>query len=150
MRTSIIILGLFALTLTRTPSIAEPPAKTPDAATLQSFLAGDYRLIGQEAGSGATYAGSIKLREKEDGFEVTRITAGVTTEGRAAIETSREGNPVLRMRFTSEGHSYEATYLWRSDLDNYPRLTGYVYLTEGEIKSPGLEALFHIPPTPEK
>ena len=125
MRTSIVILGLLALTLIRTPpSVAETPGKTPDAATLRGFLAGDYRLIGQQPGSGATYSGSIKLREKEDGLAVTRIIAGVTTEGRAAIETSREGNPVLRMRFTSEGHPYEATYLWHSDLDNYPRLTG--------------------------
>jgi hypothetical protein len=150
MRTSIVLLGLLALTVIRTPSVAETPGKTPDAAALRGFLAGDYRLIGQEAGSGATYSGSIELREKEDGFAVTRIIAGVTTEGRAAIETSREGNPVLRIRFASEGRPYEGTYLWRSDLDNYPRLTGYVYLTEGELKSPGLEALFHIPPTPER
>ncbi len=32
----------------------------------------------------------------------------------------------------------------------YPRLTGYVYRLKGATKSPGIEALFHLPPTPAK
>ena len=37
---------------------------------------------------------------------------------------------------------YDATYSWQSDPDNYPRFTGYLYLSG--TKSPGLEALFPI------
>jgi len=32
----------------------------------------------------------------------------------------------------------------------YPRLTGYVYRLKGATKSPGIEALVHLPPTPAK
>jgi len=41
-----------------------------------------------------------------------------------------------------ENKSYEATYLIDSDLDNYGRLTGYLYIKGTETKKPGLEALF--------
>jgi hypothetical protein len=46
------------------------------------------------------------------------------------------------MRFRFDGNEYDATYSWQSDPDNYPRLTGYLYLSG--TKSPGLEALFPI------
>ncbi len=49
---------------------------------------------------------------------------------------------VLRVTFTENKKEYEATYLIDSDLDNYGRLTGYIYLKAGGTKSPGLEALF--------
>jgi hypothetical protein len=50
--------------------------------------------------------------------------------------------PVLRMHFHLDGKEYDATYCWQSDPDNYPRFTGYLYLSG--TKSPGLEALFSI------
>ena len=37
---------------------------------------------------------------------------------------------------------YEATYFFNSDLDNYARLLGYLYVIQGGTKEPGLEALF--------
>jgi hypothetical protein len=49
---------------------------------------------------------------------------------------------VLRIRFIDENKNYEATYLINSDLDNYARLSGFLYLIQGETKVPGLEALF--------
>lgn len=52
--------------------------------------------------------------------------------------------PVLRAHFSTDGQEYEATYLWRSELDNYPRVTGYIYLPKNQTKSPGIEALFPI------
>ncbi len=33
-------------------------------------------------------------------------------------------------------------YLWRNDLDNYARISGYVYQLGKKILKPGLEALF--------
>jgi hypothetical protein len=41
-----------------------------------------------------------------------------------------------------ESKRYEATYLINSDLDNYARLSGYLYLIQGGTKVAGLEALF--------
>jgi hypothetical protein len=47
----------------------------------------------------------------------------------------------LRIRFIDENKSYELTYIIDSDLDNYARSTGFLYLKEGGSKEPGLEAL---------
>lgn len=108
------------------------------------FFAGDYALIGRKPDSRETYAGRVRLRESSGGgLEVTRTVNGRTARGRAAFETATADRiPVLRMRFTLDGRRCEGTYLWRSDLDNYLRLTGYVYRLDGGTKSAGLEALF--------
>jgi hypothetical protein len=125
-------------------------ADSPDTPFLLEFLAGDYRLIGQQPDSGAPYVGKISLCERNGQFELVRTVEGTTIHATGSITTAGEGTAVLKVQFTVGGVAYEATYLWRSDLDNYPRLTGYVYRKQGETHSPGLEALFHIPPTPEK
>jgi hypothetical protein len=124
--------------------------KAPDVKFLLGFLAGDYRLVGQKPDSSAAYLGRLTLRETGGAFAVTCVVAGVTSYRTASIDTTSEGVPVLRMRFSEGGVEYAATYLWQTDPDNYPRLTGYVYRAQGETKSPGLEALFHVPPTPAK
>lgn len=55
---------------------------------------------------------------------------------------------VLRMRFRSGNSSFEGTYLFHSDLDNYARITGYLYKVDPKTgvpvntKNPGLETLF--------
>ena len=121
-----------------------------DVPFLLEFLAGDYRLVGQQPDSGTPYVGKVSFRERKGQFEIIRTVGGTTIHGTGIITTGGEGTAVLRCRFTVTKVAYEATYLWRSDMDNYPRLTGYVYHKQGETKSPGLEALFHIPPTPEK
>ena len=125
-------------------------AAPPDIPFLLEFLAGDYRLVGQQPDSGAPYVGKISFREHKGQFEVIRSIGDTTVHGTGNIETAGEGTPVLKCRFTIASIGYEATYLWRSDMDNYPRLTGYVYRKQGEAKSPGFEALFHVPPTPPK
>ncbi len=122
-------------------------AGAPDTAFLLGFLAGDYRVVGQDPNSGAAYAGRISLREHDGKLEATRTVGGVSMHGTATLDTTAERTTVLRLRFALAGVEYEGTYLWRSDLDNYPRLTGYVYRSHGPTDSPGL---FHVPPTPEK
>jgi len=125
-------------------------AALPDIPFLLEFLAGDYRLIGQQPDSGASYVGQASFRERNGRFELVRTIGSTTTHGTGRITTAGEGTAVLRCQFAVAGVAYEATYLWRSDMDNYPRLTGYVYRRKGETNSPGLEALFHAPPTPKK
>jgi hypothetical protein len=49
---------------------------------------------------------------------------------------------VLRVRFVRAGQEYEIPYLWRSDLDNYARLSGYLDQPGKQTDSPGMEALF--------
>ena len=142
--------ALLCLALTLGGAAEDAGRTASDPAFWCGFLAGDYRIVGQKPDSGAAYVGKLTLREKEHGLAVTRVIAGVTSNGTATIETSSEGLHVLRMRIVLDGVEHAGTYLWQTDLDNYPRLTGYVYRVKGGTSSPGLEALFHIPPTPAK
>jgi hypothetical protein len=75
---------------------------------------------------------------------VTRVISGERITGVGKIEHALgpdEAN-VLRVRFTRNGQEYEATYILQSDLDNYARLSGYVYQPGKHTSDPGLEALF--------
>jgi len=129
--------------------IAGVAAKEPDREFLVGFLTGDYVVVGKKPDSDETYQGRVTLRPRELEFDVTRVIAGKTEQGTAWFDTTGKPDhiPVLRMRFTQDGKSYDATYVWRGDLDNYGRITGYVFLPKpGATKSPGLEALFPLEP----
>ena len=110
---------------------------------LYEFLQGRYELIGRVPDSNKTYTGKVVLRKSGDYFEVIRRIEGKEIKGIGKIERATADKiRVLRVRFVDGNKSYEATYLIGSDLDNYGRLTGYLYLKEGGTKVPGLEALF--------
>ena len=114
-----------------------------DGDFLNSFLMGSYELIGRLPDSDMTYTGKVVLKKSGDDFEVTRVVKNKVIKGTGKIETAAADKiKVLRIRFIDENKSYEGTYLIDSDLDNYARLTGYVYLQGGGTKAPGLEALF--------
>ena len=76
-------------------------------------------------------------------LKAPRQTQISVTRGIGKIEKAAGGDAeVLRIRFDQDGKSYEGTYLIDGDLDNYARLSGYLYLADGSTKSVGLEALF--------
>lgn len=143
MRTFLVILA-FVCTAVSDSAAAEPPKRPYDLGHVASFVAGEYVLIGRKPESDATYAGRITLREHANGLEFSRTVAGETQSGSVVFDTKagESGRPVLRIRFSMDGQRYEATYLWHSDLSNFARLNGYVYLPGGKTKFPGLEALF--------
>ena len=118
--------------------------KPPDEEGLRSYMAGEYDLIGRKPDSTATYSGHVALRDDNGVLQVTRTIEGKTDKCVARFDSVAGDDriPVLRMRFYFDGKQYDATYRWQSDPDNYPRFTGYVYLTG--TKSPGLEALFPV------
>jgi len=122
----------------------ETDRKPLDEEFLRNYMAGEYDLIGRKADSSATYNGHVTLRDEGGVLQVTRTVEGKTDKCAARFDTVAGSDriPVLRMRFRFEGKEYDATYSWQSDPDNYPRLTGYLYLSG--TKSPGLEALFPI------
>ena len=107
-------------------------------------MAGEYDLIGRKADSSGTYNGRVTFRDEGGVLQVTRTIEGKTGKCAARFDTvaGTDRIPVLRMHFHFDGKEYDATYSWQSDPDNYPRLTGYLYLSG--TKSPGLEALFPI------
>jgi hypothetical protein len=125
-------------------SSGETDRKPLDEEFLRNYMAGEYDLIGRKADSSATYNGHVTLRDEGGVLQVTRTVEGKTDKCAARFDTVAGSDriPVLRMRFRFEGKEYDATYSWQSDPDNYPRLTGYLYLSG--TKSPGLEALFPI------
>ena len=108
------------------------------------YLSGTYLLIGQEIDSNKTYSGRVVLKKQGDHLEVTRIIHGEKITGIGTIEHALGPDKanVLRVRFTRNKQPFEITYLWRSDLDNYARLSGYVYQPGKHTATPGLEALF--------
>jgi len=115
-----------------------------DEESLRGYMSGEYDVIGRKSDSTATYTGHVTLREEKGVLEVTRTIDGNTDKCVARFDTI-EGTdriPVLRMHFHFDGKEYDATYRWQSDPDNYPRFTGYLYLSG--TKSPGLEAFFPI------
>ena len=125
-------------------SSGETDRKPLDEEFLRNYMAGEYDLIGRKADSSATYNGGVTLRDEGGALQVTRTVEGRTDTCAARFDTVAGSDriPVLRMRFRFDGKEYDATYSWQSDPDNYPRLTGYLYLAG--TKSPGLEALFPI------
>ena len=125
-------------------SSGETDRKPLDEEFLRNYMAGEYDLIGRKADSSATYNGHVTLRDEGGVLQLTRTVEGKTDKCAARFDTVAGSDriPLLRMRFRFEGKEYDATYSWQSDPDNYPRLTGYLYLAG--TKSPGLEALFPI------
>jgi len=111
---------------------------------LYGYLSGTYLLVGQEPDSGKTYSGRVIFKKQGDHLKVTRIIQGEKITGVGTIEHALGPDKanVLRVRFTRNKKKFEITYLWRSDLDNYARLSGYVYQPGRHTAAPGLEALF--------
>jgi hypothetical protein len=122
----------------------EADQKPLDEEFLRNYMTGEYDLIGRKADSNATYNGHVTLRDEGGVLQVTRTVEGKTQKCAARFDTvaGTDRIPVLRMHFRFDGKELDATYRWQSDPDNYPRFTGYLYLSG--TKSPGIEALFPI------
>jgi pimeloyl-ACP methyl ester carboxylesterase len=118
--------------------------KPIDEESLRGYMAGEYDLVGRKPDSTTTYTGHVTLRDENGVLQVTRTIDGKTDKSTARFDTVAGSDriPVLCVHFRFDGKEYDATYRWQSDPDNYPRLTGCVYVAG--TKSAGLEALFPI------
>ncbi len=132
-------------------------AQDEQAQFLRSFLAGQYSIIGRWCDTDSTYRGTVTVSIKNEttatpkkstalnqsALHILRTIGGKTIEAVGRIENATADNvKVLRIRFNQDGQQYEGTFLIASDLDNYARLSGYIYLQNGMTKQPGLEAWF--------
>jgi hypothetical protein len=122
----------------------DPPKPPYDLDFVGQFVTGEYVLIGRKPESDATYTGRMIFTQQGKNLTFTRTVGSDAQHGPVELDTkaAESGRPVLRICFSVGDQSYGATYLWHSDLSNFARLTGYVYLLTGETKFPGLEALF--------
>jgi hypothetical protein len=124
------------------------PAWAQDGDELDSalgFLSGDYILIGRKIDSDETYTGRISFVYNETSrcLDLKRTIGGQTVTGTARIVPVLEGDAqVLRLSFWEKGVEYEGTFLWRGDLDNFGRLSGFIYAKGTFPDKPGLEAYF--------
>ena len=110
---------------------------------LFDFIAGSYTLIGYMPGTDRAYHGNVNFDKDMDRLQITRRINGHTAHGEARIEKALHGETdVLRIRFRETDKDYEETCLIGSDLDNYPRLTCYLYQPDMATDQPGLEAYF--------
>jgi len=110
---------------------------------LADFIAGNYLLVGKLPDSNNTYHGKLQIVSTDSGIEVHRIISGKTISGSGAIEkATADGVGVFRMRFREDGTEFEETCMIQSDLDNYARITCYLYQPGVRTGNPGLEALF--------
>lgn len=100
-------------------------------------------MIGKRLNAVDTYYGEVSISQSETGLSVNRTIAERVIQGTASIaHATSDHTPVLRMRFSEEGQDYEETCLIASDLDNYARITCYLYLPGVKTMNPGMEAFF--------
>jgi len=109
---------------------------------LASFIAGKYHLVGKAIDSDETYYGKVRIVSTVSGIEVHRLIAEKAIIGSGAIEKTADNVNLLRIRFTENDMEFEETCIISGDLDNYARITCYLYLSGGETSNPGLEVLF--------
>lgn len=125
--------------------LAEPTPLTEPQESSLNYLVGTYRVVGQWPQNGATYSGTISLKRHGAALDVRRVIGGKVTLGTAFLASvTGDKIPVLQMQFTVNGVKHEGTYLWRGDLNNYARISGYVYRMDGKTTVPGIEALFNL------
>ncbi|BCV48674.1 hypothetical protein [Shewanella algae] len=111
----------------------------------KQYLQGNYQLVGKAIDSDASYTGKMSIYEQGGELKVRREIEGLSIQGTAAIEPVLNGDAkVLRIRFQQRERDIEASCLWRGDLDNYARISCYLYHPGEDTENPGLEALFHL------
>lgn len=135
-----IILCLFVFVLLPTQVFAKEVAD----GNLLNFFVGTYNIVGKSYESNQTYLGEVDMAIQGKSLKVTRRISGKKIIGKGFIELTVVGDPqeVLRIRFKEANSSYEETCLWHGDLDNYARITCYLYRPEIQTENPGLEAYF--------
>ncbi|TEW51511.1 hypothetical protein [Psychromonas algicola] len=110
---------------------------------VEKFVVGDYLLIGEGIDTQQTYSGKVSIYLEERKLKVKRIIDGQSIVGVASFESVLSGeSKALRIRFQENNIRYEESCLWGSDLDNYARISCYLYIPGADINKPGLEALF--------
>ncbi len=112
--------------------------------TIEDFFIGKYLLVGKGVESSNAYTGNVEFYRHKGSLKFKRIVNNISTIGDAAVEDALMGEAkVLRLNYEVKGEKFEQTCLWQSDLDNYARISCYLYNPGIATKNPGLEVLFH-------
>ena len=115
---------------------------------LAQYIQGTYILIGKKLDSPDTYFGEISITQSGSQLVVHRTISGQVTHGTASIEhATSDHTPVMRIRFNENHMNFEETCVVANDLDNYARITCYLYIPGVKTRNPGMEAFFIKPRT---
>ena len=110
---------------------------------LSSFVQGKYLLVGKSLDSDQTYHGKVEIKNNNGVLNVLRHINGKIINGTGAIESALNSDArVLCIRFSENDIEYEQKCLIGSDLDNYARISCYLYQPTVHTNQPGLEVLF--------
>ncbi len=145
--TVLITIGFFIqsenISFSKETQSVESKNDTEDSARLD-FLVGSYELIGREPNDGRSYYGKMIIQRKDNVLVIKKIINGKTINGVGYLRNALccDSVKTLIIEYSISGIEYESSYLIDTDLDNYARMTGYVYRKKGDTKKPGLEALF--------
>jgi hypothetical protein len=145
MRRAVALLFL-SLFFVLTPALTASADQTADRERedfLLSSLVGSYQVIGRSPDSAKTYTGRMNIIRKGNKLILEKEINGVKIAGEASVQPATADKvPVIRAAWKQGKIGYGATYLIHTDLDNYPRLTGYIYYSGRKTRAPGLETLF--------
>lgn len=104
-------------------------------------IIGLYECIGRWPDSAETYSGRVEISHASEGIRIIRNINGQRVEARGQFGTATPDEvQVLKVNFRQNRIDYEETCMLSTDLDNYPRMTCYLY--SPKTKEVGLEALF--------
>lgn len=106
----------------------------------EGFMDGAYVVIGRLPDSKQTYQGTINITTSKQVLSLTRVINGQKVVALGKFETTSENTRVLKVNFESKGKKFEESCLVNTDLDNYARVTCYVF--EKTTKKVGLETWF--------
>ena len=108
------------------------------------FLAGEYRMIGQNLDSNQTYSGMVTLVYEGNTLLVTREINHKIQKGIGRIEEPFIQSPkLLEIKFLEGDKTVKIYYLWQTEFDNYARLTGSVMQGNKKVAYEALFAQHH-------
>ena len=136
-----IVLLLTIPSFSREENASKAPKEEKSFATV--FVQANYVAVGRYPNSDSTYSAKITISEKDNKLVVTRTVNGKKVSGKADVVKSLGGDTeVLKISWVENKKSFLGTFLIDGDLDNYARLTGYIYNADNSTKKVGLEAWF--------
>lgn len=108
-----------------------------------NFLIGNYLIVGKYYKSNITYYGKATIAINGDNLKITKYINKQRMNAVGKIERALFADTdVLRMHFMEHQQPREGTCLFQGDLDNYARISCYIYPPHSDTSDPGLEVWF--------
>lgn len=126
-------------------AVADKSANAPSI----DILYGAYEVVGRLPGDASQpYRGWIRLAVEEKKLSIDRCIGGQHSEGEGVLSSASPGSkdlPAIKMNYTHNGHSLDATCAYQNDFDNLPRFSCHTsFRDNADNDVPGLESAYPI------